>query len=85
MTLYDRIVDEAEELARNKVLKFGAEREEIADMISEILDLKPPLGYFTTGAYLAQAAYNRRLRLDEAKEKAIEEAEKMIASVKEVV
>jgi hypothetical protein len=57
MTLNDQIIDEAEELARNRVLGSYPTREAIADAVSEIVGVK--LAHNTTGAYLAEAAHNR--------------------------
>jgi hypothetical protein len=56
-SLYDQIIDEAEELAKHRVLPPNASREEIVEAVSEIVgeNLSPT----TTFGYLAEAAYNR--------------------------
>lgn len=57
MTLHDQIIDEAEELARLRVLPTYPSREQITDAISEIVGIQ--LAYNSVGAYLAEAAHNR--------------------------
>jgi hypothetical protein len=57
MTLNDQIIDEAEMLARDRILGPYPTRAEIANAVSEIVGVK--LGHNTTGAYLAEAAHNR--------------------------
>ena len=56
MTLYDQIIDEAEELAENRIL-YDPTDSQIVDAISDIVRIK--LAYNSIGAHLAIAAYNR--------------------------
>ena len=56
MTLYDQIIDEAEELASNRIL-YDPTDTQIVDAVSDIVQIK--LGYNSIGAQLAIAAYNR--------------------------
>lgn len=57
MPLMDKIIDEAEQLAENKVLRDNPYDMEIVASISEIVQL--PLNDNSTGARLAIAAYRR--------------------------
>jgi len=56
MTLNDQIIDEAEELATNKIL-YDPTDAQIVDAVSDIVRVK--LAYNSIGAHLAIAAYNR--------------------------
>ena len=56
MPLMDKIIDEAEELAENRIL-FDPTDSQIIDAISDIVGVS--LNYNSTGARLAIAAYNR--------------------------
>jgi hypothetical protein len=69
MTLNDQIIDEAEELARNRVLAPYATRAEIAEIISEIVNVN--LAENSVGAYLAEAAHNRILWAHEQMDEAV--------------
>lgn len=57
LTLMDQIIDEAEQLAVQKVLSPHATRDEITEAVSEIVGVKlyPNDNY----GFLAEAAYNR--------------------------
>lgn len=57
MPLMDRIIDEAEELAKNQILHPYAYDTEIIDAVSEIVGFKMSIN--STGAFLAIAAYRR--------------------------
>lgn len=56
MTLYDQIIDEAEELAEGRIL-YDPTDTQIVDAVSDCVNMK--LGYNSIGARLAIAAYNR--------------------------
>jgi hypothetical protein len=57
MTLYDQIIDEAEQLAYGEILGHDASDHQIIDAVSEIVNVK--LGYNSTGGHLALASYFR--------------------------
>ena len=57
MTLADQIIDEAELLATNQILPVDCSDHAIIDAVSDIVNVR--LGYKSTGARLALAAYNR--------------------------
>jgi hypothetical protein len=64
MSLYDDIVDEAERLVLSKDLPVHASREEIAKCLS--MRLHTYIDKNSTGAMLAEAAYNRYSRYQQA-------------------
>jgi hypothetical protein len=63
MTLYDQVIDEAEQLAEQRALKPYANRDEITEAVSEVVGVK--LGHDSPFAFLAEAAYNRYALLQE--------------------
>jgi hypothetical protein len=56
MTLMDQIIDEARELAENRILSDPTDMD-IVDAVSDIVGIK--LAYDSVGALQAIAAYNR--------------------------
>jgi hypothetical protein len=56
MTLNDQIIDEAEELANNRIL-YDPTDTQIVDAVSDCVGVR--LSYNSIGARLAIAAYNR--------------------------